>query len=171
MRIKGIIMAAAVAATLTLAPQLTRAQTLTNFCPGSGGLANSWWSFTPSNRMCSTSYYTWNTTTTEESYYHSGPHYMACGYYWWQDPGYTNVRVYIPSPDAKQTSNARYYKWNTNNYVMIGSVNQYNTFGYAWLNTIDWDPFDELKLSDRTMGEALYSKHVDLDSFSFTCPN
>jgi hypothetical protein len=142
------------------------------FCPASGGLGGWWGTLTGlTSKSCSTVYYTWNTTGPEESSYKSGPHALLCGYGSpGPDPGYTSVRVFIPSPDYKQTSNARYYRWNSNNYVMIGSVNQYNSFGWIYLNTIDWDFVDNFKVSDFTMNETKYSKHVDLDAFAVTCP-
>jgi|SRR5215216_425727 len=143
-----------------------------NFCPASGGLGG-WWGTLAglSSKTCSTVYYTWNTPGPEESWYKSGPHSLMCGYGTpGPDPGYTGVRVFIPSPDFKQTSNDRYYRWNQSHYVMIGSVNQYNSFGWVYLNTIDWDFIDEFKVSDFTMNELKYSKHVDLDAFGVTCP-
>lgn len=149
----------------------THASQMQDFCPASGGLHSSWWTFYPTTRLCGTDYYTWNSVGTEDSYYHSGPHYLACGYQSWQNPGVVDVRVYIPSPDSKQTSNARYYRWNIHgDYVMIGSVDQYHSFGYVYLNSINWSSFDEFKLSDLTLRETQFTKHVDLDAFGFTCP-
>jgi hypothetical protein len=141
-------------------------------CPGSSQLGNIWYSISPSSRLCSTDYYTWNTTGPEESFWKSDPVALMCSYYPWENPGYTQARVYIPSPDSKQTSNAHYYRWgNSSNYVMIGSVNQYNSYGWVYLNTVSWAQPDRLKLTDVTFNETKYSKHVDLDAFGLTCDN
>jgi hypothetical protein len=80
-------------------------------------------------------------------------------------------RAYIPAPDSAQTHHAQYYTWNSGTgHAMIGIVDQYNTFGWAYLATTAWSFVDKWKLSDTT-GEGRYSKKVDLDAFSITnCP-
>jgi hypothetical protein len=145
-----------------------------NFCPGTAGLSGWWGSISPSTRHCTNDYYTWNTNSglsNEESWFKTDPHYLACQYSSTNDPGNIPAKVYIPSPDSQQTNNgAHYYRWyNSSNYVMIGSVNQYSVFGTAWLNTVDWSQFDMLKLTDYTNDTGYHAKHVDLDEVSFDC--
>lgn len=147
------------------------------FCPGSAGLQGWWASFYPSNRLCNASYYTYNTTSlvSEESWYLGGPMYQACNkstppfgptYYY-------NIgsKAYIPSPHSTQTNSAHYYRWqDLSNYGLIGTVNQYGTFGWATLSTATYSFIDNWKLSDWT-NNSLYSKTVDLDAFQINnCP-
>jgi hypothetical protein len=149
----------------------------TDYCPTSGGLHGWWGSFTPTNRLCSTSYYTYNNVniSSEESWYQTGPLYWICnqptppfGPEYYEDIG---SRAYIVSPDSSQTHHAQYYRWDTSSdYLLIGIVDQYNTYGWANLSTTWWSFVDTWKLSDAT-GESQYSKKVDLDAFSITnCP-
>lgn len=142
-----------------------------NACPTSSQLGGWWGSIAPTYRLCSQDYYTWNSTGPEESYFKGYQIALMCSYQPWQNPGYTGSRVYVPWPDSKQTTNARYYKWNSSTYVMIGSVNQYNSFGWVYLNSLDWGQGDQLKLSDITLNEARYTKHVDLDAYGVSCNN
>ncbi len=146
-------------------------------CPNRSSLSGWWASFYPNNRLCSTSYYTYNTVnlTNEQSWYKSGAISLMCGQAtppfgpdWYED---VRSRAYVPSPHSQQTRRAQYYRWYSGqNYLMIGSVNQYNTYGWAWLSTAWWRWAYEWKLSDST-GENLYSKTVDLDAFSVSCPS
>jgi|GEM_PF-4383403 hypothetical protein len=148
-----------------------------DFCPNARNLHGYWATFTPSTRLCTTSYKTYNTVSLagEESWYSSDPIYVICnkgtppfGPTYYSDIG---SRAYIPSPDSSQTHHAHYYMWNSgSDFLMIGNVNQYNTFGWASLSTTTWVFTDVWKLSDWT-GDSLYSKTVDLDAFSITnCP-
>jgi hypothetical protein len=148
-----------------------------NYCPGS--LSGAWWSFTPSSRVCSSSYYTYNTTSlgSEESWYKSAysinvycnkgtPPYGPTYYY--------NIgsREYIPSPDNSQTNTgAHYYRWGADgSYGMIGNIAQYSTYGWGYNYTTTWNWHNKYKLSDWT-NDSRYSKHVDLDAFGFNnCP-
>lgn len=150
------------------------AASMHTFCPGGNQLYGWWGSFTPTNRLCATDYYTWNTNSGlggEESWYLGNPHYIACNYSSFQNPGNVASKVYIPSPDANQTNNhAHYYKWfNSGNYLMIGQVPQYSVFGYYSLATVDWSQYDRLKLSDWTHDATEYSKRVDIDAYQLDC--
>lgn len=149
----------------------------TDLCPSAGSLSGYWVSFSPTNRQCTTSYYTYNTTNldNEESWYISNAMYILCnksvpplGPNYYYDIG---SRVYIPSPHNTQTSSAHYYRWqDSSNFGMIGNINQYGTFGWANLSTTTYTYIDQWKISDWT-NESLYSKTVDLDAFSITnCP-
>ncbi len=158
---------------LVIGAKIAHAQKWVDACATNIAL-HGWWDVIQTrDHSCSTDYYTWNTTGTssEESWVKSPPHYIYCGYSSLKDPGYVQARVYIPSPDSKQTRHANYYRWGTNtNYTIIGSVNQYSSFGWVHLNTLDWDSLHLLKLTDATSNEAKYTRHVDLDAISLTCP-
>lgn len=144
------------------------------FCPGTSNLHGWWASFTPSTRVCPTSYWTYNTNNGlagVESWYTSDPHYLLCNYSSLNDPGVISAKAYIPSPHSTQTNNgAKYYRWgNSSNYVIIGSVNQYSVFGWAYLSSVDWSQFDSFRLVDLTNDAVKYSKSVDLDAFYLEC--
>lgn len=149
----------------------------TDYCPAGGGLHGYWATFTPTYRQCGTSYYTYNTESLgeEESWYLSSPMYQICnkGTPPFGPTYYYNIgsRAYIPSPHATQTGDAHYYLWGVDDsYLMIGNVDQYNTFGWAYMSTTTWEWHDGFKLSDWT-DEDLYDYTVDLDAFSITnCP-
>ncbi len=142
-------------------------------CTTEGGLSGWWGSFYPTYRLCDESYYTWNTTSLggEESWMLTAPHYQLCGYSTFDDPGNVSSAAYIPSPDGYQTSYAHYYRWGLSDYLCIGVVDQYNTYGWAYMSTVDWDWDDGFKLSDWTSNESKYSHHVDLDAWAVTCPD
>lgn len=147
------------------------------YCPVSTQLSGWWGAIAPTNRLCSLDYYTWNTQSLggEESWFKSNPTYTSChkGTPPFGPTYYSNLGtgVNIPSPDGLQTSSAHYYRWGPSSWGLIGTVNQYNTFGWANLATTSWFYLDRLKLSDWTNDATKYSKHVDLDRFRFTnCP-
>ncbi|HEX8399681.1 MAG TPA: hypothetical protein VF644_19770 [Pyrinomonadaceae bacterium] len=174
MKIKSSVLSFALSVAFLMICQTSsvKASYWVNGCPTSSQLSGKWYSFSPTYRLCQTDYYTWNTTGAEESSWKSDPVGLLCSYRPWDSPGYTQARVYIPYPDSRQTTNARYFRWGTSsNYVMIGSVNQYNSYGWVYLNTITWSQTDRLKLYDVTINETKYSKHVDLDAFGVTCGN
>jgi hypothetical protein len=150
---------------------------LHDFCPTGGGVHGWWATFTPTHRLCSTDYYTWNSTSygSEESWYLSGAIYQLCGQ---QIPNlggpssYDNVlaRAYIPWAHATQTHYAHYYDWESGStYYSIGSINQYGTAGWGYLATTNWVWIGQFKLSDWT-NESYETKTVDLDSYSVDCP-
>ena len=150
---------------------------MNDFCPTS---VSGWWgTYSPTYQICDAigndAYYTWNTTSlgNEESWYKSSPHYQMCGYGtppFGEDPGSVLSRAYIPSPNYDQTYSAHYYRWGLNDYAAIGTVSQYETFGWAYLATTDWDYDDAFKISDWT-NEASLTHTVDLDAFGVTCHN
>jgi len=150
---------------------------LRDYCPGVGGLAGWWGTLSPTYYECATTYYTYNSENLgeEESYYKSTAISLMCG-----EPTppfgptyYDSVasRAYIPAYDVNQTSSAHYYRWQSgSNYTLLGTVDQYNTLGWAWLAPSDWVFADEWKLSDWT--NENYMEHtVNLDKFSVSCPN
>lgn len=149
------------------------AATYLDFCPGQtfGG----WWgNIYPSDRLCASSKYTWNTTSIggEESYYKTTAHYIMCNYSSFENPGDITAKMYIPAPDSRQTSSAHYYRWSTNNnYLGIASVNQYNSYKWVYSLTTPWNSYDMFKLSDWTSNEAQYTKHVDIDKIGIWCQN
>lgn len=147
------------------------------FCPSYPSYFYGWWAvFYPTYRLCPASYYTWNSTSlgSEESWYKSPTINVLCGQPTppFGPTTYENVlpRAYIPSPHATQTQSAHYYRWNlSGSYLMIGTINQYNTWGWAYLATTNWNWADQWKLSDWT-NEPYTTKTVDLDAFSIECP-
>ncbi len=150
-----------------------------SYCPG-GGQVNGWWgTISPSTRVCLTTYYTWNTLSlaTEESWFFSNATYASCNKATPPTgPTYYNslgTSAYIPSPDSSQTSSAHYYRWGSaTNWSLLGTVDQYNTFGWIGLSANSWHALDKLKMTDYTNEGTIYSKHVDLDGFKFTnCPS
>ncbi len=148
-----------------------------DYCPAGGGLSGWWGTFSPTYYQCPTTYYTYNSTSlgAEESWYKSAAIAVMC-----EEPSppfgptyYDSVasRAYVPAYHASQTSSAHYYRWQSgSNYTLIGTVNQYNTLGWAWLSSSDWTFIDTWKLSDWT-SESYMTKTVDLDAFSVSCPN
>lgn len=149
-----------------------QAESWKDVCPQRSGLRGWWGAMHLQTNKCGDSFYTWNTTarTLEESWYESSAHYIFCGYSSFRDPGYVSAKVFIPSPDSKQTRFAHYFRWSTKTWLVIGSVDQYNTFGWAYLYRNDWDAFHTFKITDWTSNEAKYTKHVDFDAFGLTCP-
>lgn len=169
----GLVIGLLVTVTNLFTPSLSSAAEY-SFCPLVSELHGWWGSITPSNRLCSTDYYTWNTISGvggQESYYLSQPHYQLCNYSSVSNPGNITAEVYIPAPDYQQSQQAaHYYKWlNGSTYTLIGSVPQYYITGYALLSTVDWSQYDGLALSDWTNDSTKYAKHIDLDSFKLEC--
>lgn len=142
-----------------------------SLCPGVG--SGYWASYAFTYRFCATSYYTWNTTSYagEESWFKSTAHYIMCHYSSYRDPGVTSAKAYIPYNDSRQTSYAHYYKWaSSSSYLAIGIIDQYNSYGWTNLYSVDWDFADVFKLSDWTSHDLKYAKHVDLDGYYLSCP-
>ena len=144
-------------------------------CPDFTGAVKlyGWWApIYPSITGCGAAFYTWNTTSlsTEESRVQSTGYYIICNISSFSQPVYGISKVFIPSPDTKQTSSAHYYKWaSSSSWQMIGIVDQYNTIGWKNLAGASWRPYDTFRLSDWTK-ENRYSKHVDVDAIKILCP-
>jgi hypothetical protein len=149
---------------------------MTYFCPTTTELHDVWYNLSGmTSYVCTNKYYTWNTNSGlsgEESYFLSSPHYILCNYSSTNGTGtYGASKAYVPAPDSSQTHGAKYYYWpDFGIYSLTGTVDQYNTFGWATLANETWSRFDHFKLSDNTTDAGLYSKHVDLDSYAVICP-
>lgn len=135
-----------------------------DFCCTVGCCHGSWWWFQPRNRLCWKSYYTWNLESGVDSYINTSTILShGCTIH----PLHSFVAapaVYIPSPDALQTSHARYYC----NSEYLGEVDQYDTFGWATLTDATWWQWSSLRMPDTT-GETSLTKHVDWDKYRLPC--